>query len=261
MILKYIKFNSGHNQVFDFKQKEFFKIFIPDHIYDCNIDVDSVAKNLLDCRWRNTALVLADDFPTNWEEVPVVSFEEPKNFEELLNFTALANKHLPMYDNLITTSHEVDRFIHRFGAQISRSNRIEEIASKDDASASLYLHVVKSSFEKWSLEEVKRSPVWIYEYCVNNGFNEDLYNVMNMYAFTNPDSSYVKKFMNTKRFVPKNLRKKMLTKKAFVKQIITEMKKEGSYFYADKISNRCERNGYSISMATIRKVMAEEGVN
>jgi len=265
MILKYIKLkNPSALQVFDFKEKELVKIFIPDNIYDCDINVSNVAKELLNCHYRNTVLVNADDFSANWDEVPAYTLKEPKNFDELLKFSSMVCKHISMYDNLITSPVEVSRFIYgRRNYNIFRSNRIEELASKDDTVAELYLHSVDCSFEKWSLDEVKRSPVWIYEYCKKNGFNEELYNAMSMYSFTNADSLYVKKFMNTKRFVPKNIRKKVMTKKAFVEKIIEEMKKDCVIrsIYCDEVLRKCEENGYSVSQATIRKVMSDLGVN
>jgi len=244
MIYRFICLNENNNKIaYSSSSKKGIKLNVPDSITLPAESFCDVLDNLTDRKWSsNNVYVLVEDdcdYGIDWDGIDPMWLSDPKNWDEFTDYLNLTKCELRDFEHLIFDNNAeivdgswvlrpeysleyYNRIMSYLWRQGKRIRRFEDIISKDDNFSDQYLKNINVNWNDWEMDEIKRSPVWIYEYCKKNGFNEELYNAMSMYSFTNADSIYVKKFMNTKRFVPKNVRKNISKKKDFVLNLIKQ---------------------------------------
>lgn len=258
LLIKYTQ--GGQKTLKNFKPV---KVVVPDFIpedynvgavldYFCNINSNDSHHDIL---------IVEDNenFKYDWDSVSPVWLDDPKDFNELIEYVRLLQVRTEHFEHIIKTPTEAMDYIHELDIQ---ERCFEDIICKDDEIA--YEYMTHTGFIDgfdgwWTLDEVVRSPVWIYYYAKKHGYNEILYNAMMVIGLGKPDNKYFKKFMNTRRFVPKESRKNILSKVDMVRKIVKENQDISDlHNYSWHIRQICNKNGIDVSISTIKKVLDEQ---
>ncbi len=232
-----------------------FKVVVPDWVPD-NFDKKSVFEEIAGTDYHTKILLINDDFSyrVNWENVKSSWLKDPVDFDGLNDYAHVLGVPCPLFEHLIKEPYQACEYLRFHG--MTRYRALEDLISRDEHASLEYLRKMSGNcvgtynFSDWSLEEVCKSPVWIYHCVKKHGYNEDLYNAMTIFSFSNPDSIWIKKFMNTKRFLPKEMRKKVSSKTELVKNIMEQNNTRNPFY----IKTKCENMGVDVSMSTIRKI-------
>lgn len=261
-------------------KKTAIKLNVPDFVDPSNEVLDRVLDHLMPVEGYNRhdyVLVEDDcDYGIDWDRVDPVWLSDPKTWDEfseyvdvvcgdLKNFEHLIfNNNAELVDGSWVLTQEDDSVYHRISHYMyrcdnKRMRRFENIISEDEEFSERYIKNIRVDWADWTIEEVMRSPVWMYEYCSANGFDEQIYSAMMCLSFSS-DSLYVKKFMNTKRFVPRNVRKNISSKKDFLVNLI---KQNGwTHVGSRSLRRECLNRGMDIGLNYItqcrRKVASGE---
>jgi hypothetical protein len=252
---KFLKVRKSNNYYY-LNNFEPFKVVVPDWVPE-DFDQHRVFDEIANAGYLSAIVMVEDDFSyrVDWDNVQSSWLKDPKDFEDLYEYVGILGVPCPKFEHFIQAPNEACEYLSRF-SDIKRYKGLEDLVSQDDDYAFEYLKKMcynpnKFDFSDWTEEEICRSPVWIYFCGKKHGFSEFLYNAMTVFSFSKPDSVWVKKFMNTKKLLPKEIRKKVLSKTDFIKKLLKEPGSSNPYY----IKTLCENNGVDVSMSTIRKVI------